>query len=113
MKRNRFKPIQILANEASDIFDTHRCQISKSIIDGIAFGIRNKKNRVDFAEVIINGIFVITLSIESKEFVDLLDENVKTLIEYEEYESCALALKLKNKINKQNEKVTKKNRVLV
>ena len=112
MKRNRFKPIQILANEPSDIFETHRCQISKAIIDGIAFGIRNKKVQVNFAEVIINQMIIITLSIESKEFVDLLDENVKTLIEYEEYESCALAVKLKNKINKSNEKVTKKNRIL-
>ena len=36
----------------------------------------------------------------SKEFLDLLDENIKTLVEYEEYEMCALAVKLKNKINK-------------
>ena len=113
MKQSRYKPIQIHANDPTDIFETHRMQISKAIIDGIDFGVRRKKKKVDFANVIIKDMIVITLSIDSREFVDLLDENIKTLIEYEEYESCALALKLKNKINKSNEKVTEKNRILV
>lgn len=113
MKRNRFKPIEIYANDPTDIFETHRMEISKAIINGIDFGVRNKKLKVDFAQVIIKGMIVITLSIDSKEFVDLLDENIQTLVDYEEYETCALGVKIKNKINKKNEKVTKKNRVLV
>jgi hypothetical protein len=112
MKKNRFKPIEIQANDPSDIFETHRMEISKSIINGIEFGLRNKKRKVDFARVIVKGLIVITLSIDSKEFLDLLDENVQILVDYEEYETCALAMKLKNKINKSNEKVTKKNRIL-
>ena len=112
MKRNRFKPIEIHANDPSDIFETHRMEISKSIVNGIEFGLRNKKKKVDFARIIVRGMIVITLTIDSKEFLDLLDENVKTLVEYEEYEVCALAMKLKNKINKSNEKVTEKNRIL-
>lgn len=113
MKRNRFKPIEIYANDPTDIFETHRMEISKAIINGIDFGVRNNKPKVDFAQVIIKGMIVITLSIDSKEFVDLLDENIQTLVDYEEYETCALGVKVKNKINKKNEKVTKKNRVLV
>lgn len=113
MKRNRYKPIEIYADTPSDIFETHRMEIAKAIIDGIDFGVRNNKTRVDFAYVIIKEMLVITLSIDSKEFIDLLDENIKTLVEYEEYKPCALAVKLKNKINRKNEKVTKKNRILV
>lgn len=112
MKINRFKPIEIHANDPSDIFETHRMEISKAIVNGIEFGLRNKKKKVDFARIIVRGMIVITLTIDSKEFLDLLDENVKTLVEYEEYEVCALAMKLKNKINKSNEKVTEKNRIL-
>lgn len=113
MKRNRFKPIEIYANDPTDIFETHRMEISKAIINGIDFGVRNNKSKVDFAQVIIKEMIIITLSIDSKEFIDLLDENIKTLVDYEEYESCALGVKIKNKINKKNEKVTKKNRILV
>jgi hypothetical protein len=113
MKRNRFKPIEIYTNDPSDVFETHQMEISSAIINGIGFGLRNKKKKVDFARIIVRGMIVITLTIDSKEFLDLLDENVKTLVEYEEYEMCALAMKLKTKIKKQNEKVTEKNRVLV
>jgi hypothetical protein len=113
MKRKKFRPINIFANSPSDIFETHRCEIAKAIIEGISFGIRNKKEKVDFAEIIVKEMIVITLSIDSKEFVQLLDENIQTLVEYEEYELCAQALKLKNKINKANEKVTEKNGVMV
>ena len=108
MKRTRFKPVQIFANYPSDIFETHRREIAKAIIDGVSFGIRNKKDKVDFAEIVVKEMIIITLSIDSKEFTQLLDENIQTLIEYEDYELCAQALKLKNKINKTNEKVTDK-----
>ena len=65
------------------------------------FGIRNKKKRVDFAKVLIKEIIVITLSIDSREFTDLLEEQLQILIDFEEYESCALVVKLQNKLNKQ------------
>lgn len=113
MKKSRFKPIQIYANSPSDIFDTHQLEIAKAIIDGVGFGVRNKKDKVDFAEIIVKEMIIITLSIDSKEFTQLLDENIQILVEYEEYELCALALKLKNKINKTNEKITEKVGVMV
>jgi hypothetical protein len=97
-KRNRYTPIQINANNPSDIFENNRRELAKAIVDGIAFGIRNKKKRVDFAKVLIKEIIVITLSIDSREFTELLDEQLQILIDFEEYETCALAVKLKNKL---------------
>jgi hypothetical protein len=97
-KRNRYTPIQIHANDPSDIFELNRRELAKAIVDGIAFGIRNKKKRVDFAKVLIKEIIVITLSIDSREFTELLDEQLQILIDFEEYETCALAVKLKNKL---------------
>ena len=99
--RKRYKPIEITADDPSDIFETNRRELAKAIVDGIQHGLRTKKKRVDFAKVLIKGIIVITLSIDSREFSDLLEEQLQILIDFEEYESCALILKLQNKLNKQ------------
>lgn len=109
MPRKKFIPIKINTEDPSDIFNTHRLEISKAIINGIDYGLKNNKSKVDFANITIKGILVVTLSIDKREFLDLIEDNLKTLIEFEEYETCALAVKLKNKIN---EKVTKKDRVV-
>jgi hypothetical protein len=99
--RKRFKPIEIHADEPSDIFENNRRELAKAIVEGVSYGLRTKKNRVDFAKVLIKEVIVITLSIDSREFSDLLEENLQTLIDFEEYESCALVVKLQNKLNKQ------------
>ena len=109
-RRKKFEPIEIQVDEPTEVFQSHRQQISKAIVEGVDYGIKYKKKRVDFAKVIVNDILVITLSIDSREFTDLLDEQLQTLIEFEEYETCALLVKLKDKLN---EKVTKKARVVV
>lgn len=109
MPRKKFIPIKINTEDPSDIFNTHRLEISKAIINGIDYGLKNNKSKVDFANITIKGILVVTLSIDKREFLDLIEDNLKTLIEFEEYETCALAVKLKNKIN---EKVIKKDRVV-
>jgi hypothetical protein len=110
MPRKKFIPIKINTEDPSDIFNTHRLEISKAIINGIDYGIKNNKSKVDFANITIKGILVVTLSIDKREFLDLIEDNLKTLIEFEEYETCALAVKLKKKLD---EKVTKKDRVVV
>jgi hypothetical protein len=99
--RKRYKPIQITADDPSDIFETNRRELAKAIVEGIQFGIKNKKKRVDFAKVLIKEVIVITLSIDSREFTDLLEEQLQILIDFEEYESCAMVVKLQNKLNKQ------------
>lgn len=97
----KFQPIEIEVSEPTEVFQSHRQQISKAIVDGVDYGIKYKKKRVDFAKVIVNDVLVITLSIDSREFSDLLDEQLDTLVEYEEYESCAKVIKLREKLNKQ------------
>ena len=99
--RKRYTPIQISADEPADIFESNRRELAKAIVAGIEFGLRNKKNRVDFAKVLIKEIIVITLSIDSREFTDLLEEQLQILIDFEEYESCAKVVKLQKKLNKQ------------
>lgn len=99
--RKRYKPIEITADDPSDIFEINRRELAKAIVVGVEHGLRTKKKRVDFAKVLIKGIIVITLSIDSREFSDLLEEQLQILIDFEEYESCALVVKLQNKLNKQ------------
>ena len=109
-RKRKFQPIELIVEEPSEVFQSYRQQISKAIVEGVDYGIKYKKKRVDFAKVIINDILVITLSIDSREFADLLDEQLQTLIYFEEYETCALLMKLKEKLD---EKVTKKIRIPV
>jgi hypothetical protein len=104
MATKRFKPIEIETDNPATIFNDYKLELSKAIIHAVDFGLRNKKKKVDFAYIIIKGLLVITLSIDSKEYVDLLEQNIENLIEFEEYEDCALAMKLKNKINKNLQK---------
>jgi hypothetical protein len=98
--KKKFTPIEIHANDPSDIFESHREQISKGIVYAIQHGIGSRKKRIDFARVIIKGLLVITLSVDSREFMELLDENLEILIEFEDYETCALVMKLKDKLKK-------------
>ena len=100
MPAKKFIPIEIKTNTPENIFQDNKLELSKTIIDAIAFAIKYKRKRVDFALIIVKGLLVITLSIDSKEFVDLLEQNIENLIEFEEYEHCALASKLKSKIQK-------------
>ena len=105
--KKRFKPIEIQAENPANIFQDYKLELSQAIIRAIDFGVRNKKKKVDFAYIVVKGILVITLSIDHREFLDLLEQNIENLIEFEEYEDCALAVKLQKKIKKLNEKVTK------
>lgn len=98
MATKKFKPIELYTNTPEDIFQTYKPEISKAIIEAIAYGSRYKRKKVDFARVIIKDSLVITLTIDSREFLDLIDDNLNNLIEAEEYEVCALAVKLKKKL---------------
>jgi hypothetical protein len=106
----KFEPLKIKVDKPTEVFQSHRQIISKAIVEGVDFGIKYKKKKVDFAKVLVNNFLVITLSIDSREFSDLLDEQLDTLVEYEEYETCALLMKLKDKLN---EEVTKKVKMVV
>jgi hypothetical protein len=107
MPKYKFTPIQLHTDKAVDIFEKNEIEISKAIINGIDYGIKYKKPVVDFAEIVLKESFAITLSIESSQFEDLIEQNLQTLLKYEEYELCALCVKLKNKLKKQNQKINK------
>ena len=85
---------------------------TKTLIGSTCCFLFHLRKKIDFAEVIVKDILLIALTIRSDEFDGLLDENIKILEKNEEYELCALAVKLKNKIKKTNEAVTKKNRIV-
>jgi hypothetical protein len=112
MKAEKFVPLQISENNPNELFENHQTELAKAIIRAIDYALTNRRKKIDFAEVIVKDILVIALAIKSDEFDGLLDENIKILEENEEYELCALAVKLKNKIKKTNEAVTKKNRIV-
>jgi|688.fasta_scaffold389566_3 hypothetical protein len=107
MPKYKFTPIQLHTDKDVDIFEKNEIEISKAIIYGIDYGIKYKKPVVDFAEIVLKHAFYITLSIESSQFENLIEQNLQTLLKYEEYEMCALCVKLKNKLKKQSEKPNK------
>jgi hypothetical protein len=98
-KKDKFTPIEIDVNDPKDVFEAHREEIAKAIVQAINANFNTRKKSVDFARIIIKGLLVITLSIDRREFKDLLDEQLQTLIDFEDYESCALIMKIKEKYN--------------
>jgi len=98
-KKDKFTPIEIDVNNPKDVFESHREEIAKAIVQAINANFNTRKKTVDFARIIIKGLLVITLSIDRREFKDLLDEQLQTLIDFEDYESCALIMKIKEKYN--------------
>lgn len=110
--KDTYKPIELHINNPIKLFEEYRLELSKAIVNGIEYGMRSRKKKIDFAKVVVKDIIVITLSINKAEFPTLLDEHLKILVDYEEYELCALITKLKQKLDKKDEKVTKKNRIL-
>ena len=55
-RKRKFQPIELIVEDPSEVFQSHRQQISKAIVEGVDYGIKYKKKRVDFAKVIINDI---------------------------------------------------------
>lgn len=92
------RQLVIETNSGDTVFEDYRYEISKALIKGVEWGIRYKKSVVPFAKIIINRMIVVELSIYQSDFEYIIDENIKTLIEAEEYEVCALGMKLKKKL---------------
>jgi hypothetical protein len=94
----RFKPMDIETSNPKTVFDDYTREISMKIIEAIDYGLKHNRKRVAFANLIIDGVLCIRLSVDKNEYLNTLDQNIDNLIPYEEYESCALAVKLKEKI---------------
>lgn len=96
--RKKFKPLEIHTSTPKTVFDDYTRDISIKIIEAIEYGIKNNRKKVIFAKVIIDEILCIQLSVDKNEYITALEQNINNLIPFEEYESCALAVKLKEKI---------------
>ena len=96
-KKEKFTPIEIDVNEPNDVFEEHRETIARAIVHAINANFKGRKKHIDFARIIVKGYLVITLSIDRREFEDLLEEQLKTLVEFEDYRTCAIIMELKKK----------------
>ncbi len=94
----RFKPLELQATNPQEVFDTYKREISKKIIEAVDYGVTNKKKKVTFVKLLLNDIAIIALSVHHTEYYDVIDTNIANLIDYEEYETCALGIKLKQKL---------------
>lgn len=94
----RFKPIELETSNPQTLFDDNKREISKKIIEAVEYGVKNNRKQVKFAKIYINGVVCISLSVHKKEYIDILNQNIENLIEFEEYETCALGVKLKEQL---------------
>jgi hypothetical protein len=108
----KFKSIEIETKDPQNVFEDYKKEISKAIIEAVEFGVKNKRKQVLFAKIQINGIVCISLSVNHKEYLEVLDQNIENLVEYEEYETCALGVKLKEKLSNQKQ-VSEENAIQV
>jgi hypothetical protein len=96
----RFKPIELHTTDPKNIFLDYKWELSKKIIEAVDYALKNKKKKVHFAKISINEIVCITLSINDSEYLDVLDQNIENLIEFEDYETCAIGMKCKKILSK-------------
>lgn len=104
MKKEKFKPITIVLNSPEDIFETRKRDVSKAILNAIEYATSKRVKQVDFVELIFNQLATVKLAIDSKDFPELIDKNIKILEGLEEYEMCAKGVKLKQKLTKKTKK---------
>jgi hypothetical protein len=94
-----FKPLVIKAAKPEDIFINHRIELATKIIEAIIYCVENNKSKVVFAHFVLTQIGeIIVLNIDKVNFLENLEINLATLIEYEQYELCTKAIKAKEKI---------------
>jgi hypothetical protein len=109
VKRQKFKPVTISLTSPEDIFETRKRDVSTAIINAIEHATPKRIKRIDFVELIFNGQVTVRLTIDRKDFSELIDKNVKILEELEEYELCAKGIKLKEKLTKNTKKQSLEN----
>jgi hypothetical protein len=94
-----FEPLLIRTDKPDDVFKIYRRKISKKTVEAILHCIKYNKSELTFLEIIIpSSKHVITIHVEEDNFLENLEKNLETLIEYEEYELCAEIVKAKEAI---------------
>jgi hypothetical protein len=94
----KHKPLSLHVNTLEEIFEKYRKEIAKSIIDALAYAVPLKLREIDFAEVSFQNGMIVKLAMDSTEFESIIDKNILILEEFEDYETCANAVKIKEQL---------------
>lgn len=94
-----FQPLSIRTNKPGDVFNQHREDLSRKVVEAILHCIKFGKPKTVFAEIIVPASKeIICLNIEEENFLDTLNKNLNVLVELEEYELCAEIMKAKEQL---------------
>lgn len=103
-----FEILQILVDDLDtpleDLLKEYERELSRKIVSGICEAVDEGKTYVEIAKI-ITPTHNITLKSEEQYFIKALEINMKTLVLYEDYELCALAV---NGIKKIEDKYSQK-----
>ena len=102
MDSNSLYTIEVLdkGKTLNEVLKEHDMGLSAAIIERVCYAIDNDIKKIDVA-VVVTDLCDITLHTSYRDFQNTLEANMNKLIEYEQYEMCAIAKEhieiLKNK----------------
>jgi hypothetical protein len=92
MDSNSLYTIEVLdkGKTLNEVLKEHDMGLSAAIIERVCYAIDNDIKKIDVA-VVVTDLCDITLHTSYKDFQNTLEANMNKLIEYEQYEMCAIA----------------------
>jgi len=92
MDSNSLYTIEVLdkGKTLNEVLKEHDMGLSAAIIERVCYAIDNDIKKIDVA-VVVTDLCNITLHTSYKDFQNTLESNMNKLIEYEQYEMCAVA----------------------
>lgn len=92
MDSNSLYKIEVLdkSKTLNEVLQEHDMGLSAAIIERVCYAIDNNIKKIDVAIVVLD-LCDITLHSSYKDFESTLESNMNKLIEYEQYEMCAVA----------------------
>jgi hypothetical protein len=92
MDSNSLYTIEVLdkGKTLNEVLKEHDMGLSAAIIERICYAIDNDIKKIDVA-VVVTDLCNITLHTSYKDFQNTLEANMNKLVEYEQYEMCAMA----------------------
>jgi hypothetical protein len=92
MDSNSLYTIEVIdkGKTLNEVLKEHDMGLSAAIIERVCYAIDNDIKKIDVA-VVVTDLCDITLHTSYKDFQNTLEANMNKLIEYEQYEMCAIA----------------------